>query len=598
MPRKKKIIENAAEFVPSKYQSAIFDFVQHGQGNAIIEAVAGSGKSTTAIKCLDYINCNEKVLLTAFNNDIVKELKSKVGKRKNIAINTIHSVGYGILLSNYYNVIDKEPQKNKYTKYIRQNIYTLSNDYYDQLDKKNKEKYINNIIKLVDLGRCYMCENIDDMSFVETKYSIPLYYNEKEIALAVMEWGKSNIEYIDYTDMVWLPNVLNCKPNHSIYDWIICDECQDLSVADRMILFRCTKMSTRMLFFGEKYQCIYSFKGGDYRSFDELKKIPNTISLPLSISYRCPQSIVNFVKKFNGNIEARSDAPIGSIKYNISTDEIKDGDMVLCRNNAPLFQLYCDFIKNGKTAYIRGKDIGLSLKEIIQKTKEKKLSTNLTERGVFPSLYDDLISDIDVIMKKNGVTLDMALEYENISNLYDKIIALEEISSGLKTAEELIERLISLFSDEKKNGAQLSTIHKAKGLESNNVFICCPSLLPSKNAKEDWEIEQERNLEYVAYTRAKENLSFLDESNFKKFSMSSNEKADRIEKIKQKIFRLYGGNERCKISGLSVDAAKHILSNIQPIKPIKDNSIDLGNITQKTNNGFLIPKRKTKKKRL
>ena len=80
--------------------------------------------------------------------------------------------------------------------------------------------------------------------------------------------------------------------------------------------------------------------------------------------------------------------------------------------------------------------------------------------------------------------------------------------------------------------------------------------------------------------------------------MSSNEKADRIEKIKQKIFRLYGGNERCKISGLSVDAAKHILSNIQPIKPIKDNSIDLGNITQKTNNGFLIPKRKTKKKRL
>lgn len=596
MPRNKKIIEEVVEFVPSKYQTAIFDFVQHGQGNAVIEAVAGSGKSTTAIKCLDYINQNEKVLLTAFNKEIVKELSDKVGKRKHTTISTIHSIGFSILLSNYYGVINKDLKKYKYESYIRKNIYELSDYYYTKLDKKEKEKYLKNINDLVNLGRSYMCENIDDMSFIENKYSKDLYYNEKEIALKVMEWGKSNIEYIDYGDMVWLPNALNCKPTNSIYDWIICDECQDLSVAERMTLLRCTKMSTRMLFFGEELQCIYSFKGGDYRSFNELKKIPNTILLPLSISYRCSKKVVDFVKKFNKNIEPRDNATDGSVNFNVNINEIKDGDMVLCRNNAPLFQLYCDFAKNGKTAYIRGKDIGLDLKKLIEDTKESKLSIGLYDKGVFPSMYNELINEIDATMKKNSITMDMALEDESISNLYDQIMALEEISRGLNTSDELIEKIVSLFSNQKINGIELSTIHKAKGLESNNVFICCPSLLPSKNAKEDWELEQERNLEYVAYTRAKENLSFLDESNFKNFSKNNKEKANDIEKIIGKINKLYNSGNRCETK-IDNESAKQIIKNAQPINPLKTNTIDLGKINKNPSRKLSAQKRKVKKKK-
>jgi ATP-dependent exoDNAse (exonuclease V) beta subunit len=41
------------------------------------------------------------------------------------------------------------------------------------------------------------------------------------------------------------------------------------------------------------------------------------------------------------------------------------------------------------------------------------------------------------------------------------------------------------------------------------VYILNRELMPSHWAKKPWEKEQEENLEYVAYTRAKQKLSFI-----------------------------------------------------------------------------------------
>ena len=60
-----------------------------------------------------------------------------------------------------------------------------------------------------------------------------------------------------------------------------------------------------------------------------------------------------------------------------------------------------------------------------------------------------------------------------------------------------------------EGGVALSTIHKAKGLEANNVFILRPDLMPSQWAAKDWELIQEDNMQYVAITRAKYGLTFL-----------------------------------------------------------------------------------------
>ena len=45
-----------SKFQPSPYQQGIYDFIQTGQGNAVVSAVAGSGKTTTLINALHLIN--------------------------------------------------------------------------------------------------------------------------------------------------------------------------------------------------------------------------------------------------------------------------------------------------------------------------------------------------------------------------------------------------------------------------------------------------------------------------------------------------------------------------------------------------------------
>lgn len=61
----------------------------------------------------------------------------------------------------------------------------------------------------------------------------------------------------------------------------------------------------------------------------------------------------------------------------------------------------------------------------------------------------------------------------------------------------------------------LSTIHKAKGLENDRVFFLCPELIPSRFATQPWQYEQERNLKYVAITRAKRELIYVSGGAFR-----------------------------------------------------------------------------------
>jgi superfamily II DNA or RNA helicase len=59
-------------FTPSKHQQDIFDFIKNESGNMVINAVAGSGKTTTIIKSLDYVDKNLDVLFLAINKSIKK----------------------------------------------------------------------------------------------------------------------------------------------------------------------------------------------------------------------------------------------------------------------------------------------------------------------------------------------------------------------------------------------------------------------------------------------------------------------------------------------------------------------------------------------
>ena len=352
-----------------------------------------------------------------------------------------------------------------------------------------------------------------------------------------------------------------------------------------------------MFFFGDKNQAIYSFCSADPQSFDVLKSLPNTKSLPLSISYRCAKNIVRFAQNVVETIE-HNEANLneGEIKYNVQLEEIEDGDMVLCRNNAPLMKIYNDFIRMGKKCQIKGKDIGLNLKRLVKSMKQDELNLSLEKDGLFVRLYDSLFDMRDKILKRSGLDLKTVMNDSIIVNRLDMIRALEVLSEGLKTSDELVEKISSMFSDKKINGISLSTIHKAKGLEATNVYIVCPSLMPCKSATLPWEIEQERNLQYVAYTRAKNILGFVDESDFKNFTESTSEELKTIEK---QVNLVLGKEKENIISGNNF--SKHILSRTKNIviptkgssKVLVEKPINSG-IT-KQNNGLLIKNNRRKK---
>ena len=63
-------------------------------------------------------------------------------------------------------------------------------------------------------------------------------------------------------------------------------------------------------------------------------------------------------------------------------------------------------------------------------------------------------------------------------------------------------------ANKSKDGITLSTMHRAKGLEWDYVFIinCVDGTIPHSNAMTPEEIEEERRLFYVAMTRAKDFL--------------------------------------------------------------------------------------------
>lgn len=559
MAKKKK----KNDFIPSKYQEAIFRYIGGASGHLVVEAAAGSGKTSTLIKSLEYIPIDKQVLMVAFNRDIVTELTKKTKNIENVEVKTLHGLGLAMLKRNFPTKTFI-PEPFKYDSHIKNNIkfYTTINTY--SLSGRNYYKYLDNIKKYVDFGRFYLCQTAKDLDFIEDRYGIDTIADEKQVAIKVMQWGKTELDSVDYTDMIWMPHVLFLKPIGLLYDFIMVDECQDMNKAERELVLKCFKMGTRLISVGDSNQMLYSFAGGDPDSFKALKSLPNTECLPLSISYRCPKNVVEFAQKLVPSIEANeANTNHGFVKYDVPLSDVEDGDMILCRNNAPLVQVYNEFLKLGKKAFIRGKDIGANLKTIVKSVKQEKVNADCKEDGIFVRLYDDLFVTRNKIMERSAVDAKTAMTSPIIENKLDMIKALEILAEGTNTAEELIAKIDEIFPKrDKKDGIALSTIHKAKGLEANNVYIACKSLMPSKSAKKDWEIKQEHNLMYVAYTRAKNTLGFIDEKDFKDFDLTNQVSQAKLDRIEAQVNKVLGKTTKTIINETT---AKVIVDNAQKL---------------------------------
>lgn len=292
------------------------------------------------------------------------------------------------------------------------------------------------------------------------------------------------------------------EDNHNFYaNGILVHNCQDLNPLQKRFIDNVRGKSGRFIAVGDEKQSIYSFMGSNLQSLNAFKEAPNTISLPLSVSYRCAKKIVEEANKIFPGLEPHENAPEGTIR-NGSIDEVRVGDFVLCRNNLPLIETYIDLISVNKRAFILGRDFGKALSDLAAKI--------------------DRIEDLDVILleKKEKLKEKGILSVETNSAyiaLMEKCTVIRTLYNRLKSLDRVKEILGDMFAEvfdkgfDKDKCIILSTGHKAKGLEADRVFFLKPELIPSKYAQTELELYQERCLRYVIVTRAKTELVIVSE---------------------------------------------------------------------------------------
>lgn len=503
-------------FTPSSYQEKIFDFILHGNGNAVISAKAGSGKTATCVSAIKLIKPKNKVMFLAFNKSIAEELSLKLKDFPNVEVRTSHSLGFAIIRKNVEGEVELDEYK--YRTYIKSNILDLTSVNVS-LTRVQLYNYIESITSLVDFARFNLAQTATEVRALATKYDVPIFFDECDVVIKVLEWGKTELNRIDYTDMVWLPVELSMNAKLFQKDFIFIDECQDQSLMSIELFLKCFKRGTRFIAVGDEDQCINTFAGASEDAFQYMKDYPKTTAFELPICYRCPRSVVELARNLVPEIKYREGAPEGVIQDNCWTNMLSSGDMVISRSKAPLLKVYVKLLRNGVQCHIKGQEFGTNLKKLLEEIDCEELNANLKSDGVFVRLFDNLFDMRNKMMETNGLDYQDATLTSYVTERYDMINALNILAENYTTKTELIEHIDEMF-DENREGVILSTIHKAKGLEADNVYVLCNSSMPSKLAKKDWEKSAEQNLIYVAYTRAKKKLGFISEKEIKPFGVA------------------------------------------------------------------------------
>jgi superfamily I DNA/RNA helicase len=458
----------------SPYQEAIFEAVKEPNQSLAVNAVAGSGKTTTTVEAVKFAGPG---IFMAFNKSIQTELAARL---PGYETSTFNSFGFRILRQERKVKMDTNKVKNI--------LWSVTN-----ADGKLWGKVVSPITKLISLAKANLTNPIEDLEQLCEKYDIELPKKVENFhSILADAWQRSlNFSTIDFDDQIFAPVYLNISQPR--YANVFVDECQDFSPAQIELIMR---SSERLVAVGDRRQAIYGFRGADATAFDEMILRSSAKELPLSVCYRCSKAVVREAKLVVPEIEWHEDSPEGAVNT-VKTEELlawaEAGDFVLCRNTAPLIVSAFDFIRKNKPVSIKGKEIGQDLISTIESIAAPDESS------------DDFEAKLSAFAQEKIEKL--GKREEKIEQLQDKVDALRTISENSRTVREMIGAVNRLFPDN-LSGIIHSTIHKSKGLEADRVFIIRPDLMPHPKAT-GWRLEQENNLKYVAITRARKELNYV-----------------------------------------------------------------------------------------
>ena len=532
------------DFDPSPYQAGIFDWITTGKAtvdgqtvtpwSVVVDAVAGSGKTTTSVHAIRL--ARGSVLAVAFNREIADVLAERL-EGTGAKASTAHAHGFGALRRHCYRTLKGAVEivvdQAKYADMLarageaiieradRGRDVTLCGEPVsgEQVAAIRDDGWpVGECVELCTLARLFLLD-FDSHDF---ERGLDLLASRYDVDVDALLWPlvvlavrnalvkgctqpRSGVWPVDYTDMIWAPTVLGLRPKQ--YDLVVVDECQDISTAARRLLIASVARGGRMMWVGDASQAINGFAGADSDSFDAIIRETDAAVLPLSVCYRCPTSHLARAREWRPDIEARTGAPVGVIRRMERidyVDEAKRGDLVVCRRTAPLLGLCFELIAAGTSATVRGRaDMANGLVKIIKRAS-KGLRGDAWARSFDDRLRAVEESEAAKIRKRSR---DDATAGAAIEALGDRVECVRVVvrSSGATTSAEAIAAVERIFAD-KSAAVVLSTVHRAKGLEADRVVILEHDRLISPRAVQRWQIEQEHNLCYVAYTRAKREI--------------------------------------------------------------------------------------------
>lgn len=469
----------------SSYQQAVFDDIGKGRGHTVVRARAGSGKTTTIIEGLKHLGIDDDGLLCAFNKGIATELGRRVPKSADVEVKTMHQIGLRALGKRRRVTVDPDKGRN-----IAREVE----------DATKFGGIAGRLARVAGFAKNIMADDVKDEAELHSRLTdivIQLGAEDdkitaKELVPLVakcLELAEAHFPLVDFDDMVWLPAKFNARPE--TYSMVLVDETQDLNRAQLWLARQSVRKGGRIIAVGDDRQAIYGFRGADDRAMVDIIENLSAKVLPLSISYRCPRAVVDLAKTVVPDIESAPGAPDGLVAW-VGSDMLTDarrgprpGDFVLSRTNAPLMPVCIEMLRNRVPCTVAGKDIGRSMIALADRSHARRVA--------------DMIAWLKDYRDREFERL-LALEKEDLfPAVADKIDALMAVSSGLDSVDEVRDVIGRMFSDSDDDSVvTCSTVHKAKGLERDRVW-----LLHSTFGGKGRQLE---NLFYVAVTRAKKDL--------------------------------------------------------------------------------------------
>lgn len=481
----------------SKSQRNIFDWFSQAphfhtaEEHLIVRARAGTGKTTTIVEGVNRAP-EESILVTAFNKGIADTLNSKITNSRAEA-KTLHGVGMRAIGRMWRGLRVAKPTS------ARADFLT------DKVVPSGTPYQMKKLVSLLHTKGREMCPteptppalmklalffNLEPSEGWAPKYTVDDIATWAAMAMLYAKANPPRYEVgIDFADMIYLPLAWDLLTKD--YQLVVVDEAQDMSKAQLEIVRRVC--DGRLCIVGDDRQAIYSFRGADTGSLDRLKKELGALELPLTTTYRCGRAIVARAKLLVPDFEAGPNNPEGEVvdlDHETMMKMVAPGDFVLSRLNAPLVSLTLRLLRSGVRARMAGRDIGAGILSILKRCKVESFTP-----------ISQALDAIDRWERKMTTRYASFGELQLVDQTHDQADMLRALMEDADDMKAVMANCDYLFTDD-PDASQVvcSSVHKAKGLEADRVFILWDSLYRRGPSQE------EDNICYVATTRA---ISYL-----------------------------------------------------------------------------------------